>query len=96
MIKLKNMENLAELSRIDVSAEEKKSLLKDIESILSYVDQIKTAVGTTDRAASYEEGEFKNVFREDANCHDSGQFTEALLELAAEKENGYIKIKKIL
>ncbi|MEK9182230.1 MAG: Asp-tRNA(Asn)/Glu-tRNA(Gln) amidotransferase subunit GatC [Patescibacteria group bacterium] len=96
MIEIKDIEKLAELSRINISSEETQTFRKDIESILSYVDQLKMVDAATDKAAPREEGGIKNVFREDENYHDSGQFTEALLELAPEKENGYVKVKKIL
>lgn len=96
MIEIKDIEKLAELSRISVSSEEKETFLKDMESILSYVDQIKMVAGGADMAAPRGENELKNVFREDDNCHGSGQFTEALLESAPKKEDGYIKVKKIL
>lgn len=96
MIEIRDIEKLAELSRINISGEEKEIFRKDIESVLGYVDQIKMVAGGTDMAMPREEGELKNVFREDENWHNSGQFTEALLESAPEKEDGYIKVKKIL
>lgn len=94
MIEIKDIEKLAELSRISISDDEKNVFLKDIDSILGYVDQIKEVVGN-EQFASPKSG-LKNVFREDANPHSSGQFTENLLDCAPEKENGYIKVKKIL
>ena len=94
MIEIKNIEKLAELSRIRISDEEKKIFLEDIKSILDYVDQIKKVAGN-EQLLSAELG-LKNVFREDANPHDSGQFTTDLLKCAPEKENSYIKVKKIL
>ena len=96
MIELKDIEKLAELSRINVSGEEKQTFLKDIESILNYVDQIKTVAEGADMTMSRQETELVNVFREDKDCHDSGRFTEALIESAPEKENGFIRVKKIL
>lgn len=94
MIELKDIEKLAELSRIRVSDAEKEIFLRDIESILGYVAQIKKVAGN--EQVSLSELESKNVFREDANSHISGQFTEVLLKCVPEKENGYIKVKKIL
>ena len=96
MIEIKDIEKLAELSRINVSDDEKEAFLKDMESILDYVGQIKTVAGTANIATTQDENELKNVFREDENCHDPGQFTEDLLKTAPEKENGYVKVKKIL
>lgn len=96
MIEIKDIEKLAELSRITISQDEKEIFLKDIRSILNYVDQIKKVVGTREAIAPREEDELKNVFREDKNPHDSGQFTEVLFDCVPEKEGGYIKVKKIL
>lgn len=95
MIDLKAIERLAELSRISVSDEEKAKFLKDLESILTYVDHIKTAVGEAEKVSGAED-EKKNVFREDDSYHDRGQFTEALLECAPKREGRYVKVKKIL
>ena len=94
MIEIKDIEKLAELSRINISSEETQTFRKDIESILSYVDQLKMVDAATDKAAPREEGGIKNVFREDENYHDSGQFTEALLELAPEKRKWLCKGQK--
>ena len=65
MIEIKDIEKLAELSRINISSEETQTFRKDIESILSYVDQLKMVDAATDKAAPREEGGIKNVFRED-------------------------------
>ncbi len=96
MIELKNIEKLAELSRIRVSDEEKEVFLKDIGSILGFVDQIKDVAGKADMTMTQSENGLKNIFREDAHPHISGQFTEDLLGCVPEKENGYVKVKKIL
>ncbi|KKP88196.1 MAG: asparaginyl/glutamyl-tRNA amidotransferase subunit C, partial [Candidatus Nomurabacteria bacterium GW2011_GWC2_35_8] len=37
---IKDVENLAQLARIELTEEEKKELLSDMDSILSYVKQI--------------------------------------------------------
>ena len=37
---IKDVENLAELARIELTEEEKKEILSDMESILGYVKQI--------------------------------------------------------
>jgi aspartyl-tRNA(Asn)/glutamyl-tRNA(Gln) amidotransferase subunit C len=58
---IKDVENLAELARIDLSSEEKKTLLKDMEDILEYVKQIES-VDIGDVNTEYA---LYNVWRED-------------------------------
>ncbi len=88
---IKDVENLAELARIDLTEEEKKGLLKDFDSILAYVDAIKKVnVGhSVSNVVNY------NVWREDkTEPRDfrkeliTGQFPDA--------EDGFLKVKKIL
>jgi aspartyl-tRNA(Asn)/glutamyl-tRNA(Gln) amidotransferase subunit C len=94
MITPEDIEKLSELSRIEVSDEEKISFSKEIDSILGYVGQIsELASGSTDE----EQTSFvKNVFRKDENPHESGLYTEALLKEAPDTEGGFVKVKKIL
>lgn len=96
MIDLKTIERLAELSRINISQEEKTKFLNDLESILNYVDQIKSVIGEVNMKTLEAEDEKVNVLREDDSFHPPGQFTENLLACAPEKEDKYIKVKKIL
>lgn len=94
MFGIKDIEKLAELSRINISPKEKEIFLGDISSILNYVDQIKEAVGAAE--IELDGGELINILRDDENPHDSGKFTKNLLETVPEKERGYVKVKKIL
>ncbi len=84
---------LAKLARIEISDTEAESLSHEFDSILKYVGEIKQAnVG----ASSGTDLPIKNIFREDANPHESGLYTEAILREAPSKDKGYIKVKKIL
>ncbi len=96
---------LAKLARIEISAEEAESLSHEFEAILNYVGQVKKisdptlalplvrgGLGGVHQAS---EGEV-NVLREDINPHESGIYTEAILENAPAREGDYIKVKKIL
>jgi aspartyl-tRNA(Asn)/glutamyl-tRNA(Gln) amidotransferase subunit C len=94
MISKKDIEKLADLSRIEISEEEKDGFVKDIDSILSYVGQIKEANIAGSNLP--ENLVLKNVFREDVEPHESGKFTEEILAEAPKKENGYFKVKKII
>ncbi len=92
-----DVKKLAALARIKLSPEEEESLVKDMGNILGYVEQIKEVTGTldtSDKNATKEK--IKNVMREDANPHESGIHTEALLSEAPQREGPYVKVKKIL
>ena len=92
MITQADIEKLASLARIAISDEEKASMQKDIESILEYVGQVKNI--STD--AVREVPNLRNVMRDDVVTHESGEFTETLLNLAPAREGNYLKVKKIL
>ncbi len=90
---IQDVEKLAQLARIDMSEEEKIELLKDLQSILGYMDKIQAVTMDLGEPTA---GELKNVMREDANPHEAGVYTERILASAPEAENGYIKVKQIL
>jgi len=102
MIEKKDVEKLAELSRIDVSEEEKDVLLKDLEAILGYVSEVKeVAAGDIVpdlpvRGAQARAGHTRNVMRKDENPHKSGVFSKEIMEEVPNTKNDYIKVKKIL
>ena len=88
---------LAALARIEISDTEAEKLSHEFEAILGYVGEVKNAVGKSGAIESKPE-DFapKNVMREDANPHESGTFSEAILKNAPAREGDYIKVKKIL
>ena len=88
------IDKLAALSRIEVGEEEKKELLKNMESILDYVSKIQkvSGEGTSKNKTSIP----INRFRDDRRTHESGIHTENLLSAAPEREGNYLKVKKIL
>ena len=92
MMELKDVKKLAELAKIDIPFSEEKELLNKLQSVIEYIDHIEKA--------PVEEGEtelvLKNVFREDKNPHDGDVYSEKLLNEAPGKQDGYIKVKKIL
>ena len=92
-MEIKEIENLASLCRIDLSDEEKNELLGEMDSILSFVDQIKDLkVDDVDKRIAG----LRNVMRDDENVHESGEYTDSILAEAPKKEGGYFKVKKIL
>jgi aspartyl-tRNA(Asn)/glutamyl-tRNA(Gln) amidotransferase subunit C len=93
MIEKKDVEKLAELSRIDISEKEKSSLIKDLDAILGYVSEVqKVAAGEVEPEA----GKLHNIMREDENPHKSGEFTKEIIEEVPDTKDGYVKVKKIL
>ncbi len=97
-MEIKDIEKLASLSRINLAEGEKTALLKDMDSILAYVDQVREAAAAAGAAASEksERHQNRNIFRRDAEPHPSGIFTDSLLESSPGRMGQYIKVKKIL
>jgi len=92
-MKIKEIENLANLCRIDLSDEEKKELVGEMDSILSFIDQIQEieAGDVGNRIAK-----LRNVMRDDEDSHKSGEYTDVILEEVPKREGGYLKVKNIL
>ncbi len=96
MINIQDIEKLAKLARISITEEEKTGLVKEIGSILAYVDEIKQITKTSKEDGSEEIGAVHNVMREDSNPHQSGMYTEKILSEVPKREGDYVKVKKIL
>ncbi|MCK5021993.1 MAG: Asp-tRNA(Asn)/Glu-tRNA(Gln) amidotransferase subunit GatC [Candidatus Pacebacteria bacterium] len=92
-MEIKDIENLAKLSRIELSDDEKKELLGEMDSILGFVEQIQK-VETGENVS--EAGDLVNVMRSDEDTHESGVFTDDILAEVPKVENGFVKVKKIL
>ncbi len=86
--------HLGTLSRIRLSDQEAEKLKTEIDSILEYVGQVNELVA--DGHLEKKVGPVHNVFREDEVTHQSGSYSEALIEAFPEKEGNYLKVKKIL
>lgn len=92
MITPKDIKNLADLARIDVSDAEAESLTTQIDSILGYVGQIQNM----DTEDGVDLPKVRNIMREDVVTHGDGEYTESLLANAPAKEGKFFKVKKIL
>ncbi len=90
-MEIQDIEKLAKLARIELTEQEKQKYLKDMGSILAYVDQIKGIVAQTgeERAS----GDLRNIMRADEiSTTDS---TDLITEFPRQ-EKSYLKVKKIL
>lgn len=91
---IKDIEKLAQLSRLSLSKEEKEKFLTEIGSILEYVGEIKKVASSVGEAGK--KPVLRNVMREDSEPNKSGENTETLLSSAPKREKNYVKVKKIL
>ncbi len=91
-IKIEDIDKLAELARLDIPANEKESVLKDLGSILKYIDQI----SEVSVAESREIPTHRNVMREDVVDEKNATYTDVLLKEAPKTQDGFLKVKKIL
>lgn len=93
MLKKEDIEHLATLARISVSEEEKESFAEQLDSVLGYVSELNKVVTIEESAP--EAGELRNVMRDDDMPNVGGEFTDAILENAPHKEDGYVKVGQI-
>ena len=95
MISGDEVKKLARLSRVALTDEEVEKFRGDMDSIVAYIDTIqKVALPEKPSGSAYLD--IQNVMREDANPHEPGAFTEALLSQAPRREGNYLKVKKII
>ncbi len=93
MMCMVEVSHLAKLARIGLEQKEMEHIQKDLEGILDYISQLKNFSLESEETSGYLP---KDVVREDRNPHESGFFTDKILENAPEKEKGFIRVKKIL
>ncbi len=92
MISKQDVEKLSGLARLGLTPEEIEVFPSEIEAILGYVGKVNDAASSAPHVVF----ESVNTLREDAVLHNKGQYSEALLDSAPEREGGYVKVKKIL
>lgn len=91
---IKDIEHLARLARIDLSDEEKESLRVDITNIVALVDEVQASGVTTHTTP--QPGIVHTVMRDDTDPHESGIYTEKLLDSAPKRKGQYVEVKNIL
>lgn len=90
-MEIKDIENLAELAKVDLPEEEKAGLLRDMDAIVAYVRQIEE-VEVPDSLVDYEH---YNAWREDQEV--ARDFSvEIIHQQFPSAQDGYVKVKKIL
>jgi aspartyl-tRNA(Asn)/glutamyl-tRNA(Gln) amidotransferase subunit C len=88
---IKDIENLAELAKIELSDKEKESLLKDLDGILNYVKQVEE-VEVKESETEYKN---KNVWRED-EIKSPVFSSDLIIKQFPDAQDNFVKVKKIL
>ena len=88
-----NIDQIAELARLNLKSNERAKFLKDLEEILAYVDQLQELKTDTVQPTSHVLP-IENVFRKDS-CKPS-EVREAVLKHAPKSEGKFFKVPKII
>jgi aspartyl-tRNA(Asn)/glutamyl-tRNA(Gln) amidotransferase subunit C len=93
-LSLSEIQKVARLARIELTAEELNKMTLEVGSILEFVDSLQ-AVETKNVKPTSQVTGLKDVWREDVvvECKIS---RDELLSQAPETQDGYIKVKKVL
>ena len=92
MVSKQDIQNLADLARIEIQEEEIESTREKMEGILQYVSEVQSITSADDKAL-FEVPTLHNVFRKDGEPDTAGVYTDAILKNAPETEAGYIKVR---
>ncbi len=95
-MELKDIKNLADLARLDLTNEEMIGIAKDFDSILAYVGQVQEASKNINQPNEMGDTFLNNVMREDEVTNKNREYTEKIMDNAPSKENNYLKVRQIL
>ncbi|MBI4373061.1 MAG: Asp-tRNA(Asn)/Glu-tRNA(Gln) amidotransferase subunit GatC [Candidatus Omnitrophica bacterium] len=88
-----NIEQVAELARLNLKPEERAALSKDLESILAFVDRLQE-LNTDQVQPTSHVLAIENVFRKDVA--KPSQIREAVLKHAPKREGKFFKVPKVI
>lgn len=91
-MEIKDVENLAELAKLELTETEKAQLQKDMEGILDYVKVIQE-VDVPEAPVEYMK---KNAWREDKLRGEKDFNSELITGQFPDAQDGFVKVKKIL
>ena len=95
MITREEVEHLAKLARLGLTEKEKEKIQKDLSLILDYFNLLKE-VNTEGIEPTSHPILTKPYLRKDEVLKQPSEKIQKLIELAPQKEKGYIKVKSIL
>lgn len=93
MISKEQVQHIAKLARIELTDQEVEKFQKDLSGILDYFDILKSA-DTLKVEPMTHSVRLQNVAREDEARKPTSHVPE-LLEMAPEKEKGYVKVPEV-
>ena len=91
MISQKEVQHIAQLARLGLTAKEIEKYRRDLSAILDYIEKLKKVDITETKETSHPLS-VKNVFRKD----EAAKAAQNLIALAPETKDNYIKVKSIL
>ncbi len=91
-MEIKDVENLAELGKIELTQEEKENLISDMDSILAYVKVIEE-IDVPDIDITFEH---RNIWREDVEREGVNFSHDLIMSQFPDSQDGFLKVKKIL
>lgn len=94
MASVDDVERLAGLARIDISAEDRARIAGEFESILEYISQLNELDIATDGAPRLPK--LHNAFRTDADAYKPATWTERIVRLFPAKVGNALSVKKII
>lgn len=96
LINKETLKYLADLSKLEIKKSEEEKILKNLEDILGYFEQLKEV--DTEKVEPMAGGTFeKNVFREDNGeiRKEINATSEDIIETFPEKEKGFLKVPPV-
>lgn len=95
-MEIKDVEALAELSKLELTQEEKEKILSDMEGILAYIKQIEEVDLPAQAGVPDMKHENHNSWREDMVREEKDFSLELIAEQFPDSKDGFVKVKKIL
>lgn len=98
-MQLEEIKKLADLARIDMDESEMQEIAKSFDSILAYVGQVQEVAKIKNMESESKKPEdyfLHNVTRDDEVTNKRGEYTDKIITLMPDTQDGYLKVKQIL
>lgn len=98
-MQLTDIKKLADLARIDMDESEMQEIARSFDSILAYVGQVQEVAKIKNMESESKKPEdyfLRNVTRDDEVTNKRGEYTDKIITLMPDTQDGYLKVKQIL